>query len=132
MRGLHAKNSGDMHEITERLQDLIARGFRFAHPHDSEGALVAIVGIRAHHGVIDIVQLYSEDNADAARIPGDEPDVLLPRTVLWRSAGSARNVLDGLLALGDSVPTTDKPHSQPNGCWVPTQPGRSAWLAASA
>jgi hypothetical protein len=123
---------GEMKDITDRLEALINRGFQFTHPHDSSGALVAIVGIRVHNGVIDIVQLYSEDDADAARVPGDEPDVLFPRTVLWRDSGSALNALDGMLALEDPSSDTEDLTSQPSGCWMPTQPGRATWLAASA
>lgn len=121
-----------MDEIADRLRQLIARGFRFAHPRDSEGALVAIVGVRVHHGVIDIVQLHSETDADGARIPGDEPDILFPRTVLWRSAGPALDILESALALPDPATEEDKVHHRSSGCWLPTQPGRATWLAASA
>lgn len=121
-----------MDSITDRLRCLIACGFRFAHPRDSQGSLVAIVGARAHHGVIDIVQLFSESDADAARVPGDEPDILLPRTVLWRSTGLAHTVLDRVLVLPDPVTDDDKVHHRSNGYWLPTQPGRATWLAASA
>lgn len=115
-------------EITDGLQALITRDFQFTHPRDANGTLIAVVGIRVHNGVIDIVQIYGEHDADAARIPGEEPDVLFPRTVLWRTTGSAREVVQAALALGDPLP-------DPNpvkGCWVPTQSGRSTWLAASA
>lgn len=117
-----------MNQITDGLQALIARDFQFAHPRDSEGSLIAVVGIRAHHGVIDIVQLYGEQDADAARVPGEEPDVLFPRTVLWRTTGTAREVVEATLALDDPTPG---PH-QVKGCWVPNRSGRSTWLAASA
>jgi hypothetical protein len=118
-----------MNEITEGLQALIARDFHFAHPRDSNGALIAVIGIRVHHGVIDIVQLHGEQDADAARVPGEEPDVLSPRTVLWRTSGSAQEVIQETLALQDPV---SEPGSAAKGCWVPTNPGRSTWLAASA
>jgi hypothetical protein len=129
---LRTTTGGVMNEITDRLQDLIARDFQFAHPHDSNGSLVAIVGIRVHHGVIDIVQLYGEDDADATRIPGDEPDVLFPRTVLWRSTGAAQDVLNAVLALEDPVRDAEPVGPSNKGCWVPTRAGRSTWLAASA
>ena len=115
-------------EITDGLQALIARDFQFTHPRDTNGSLIAVVGIRVHHGVIDIVQLYGEHDADAARIPGEEPDVLFPRTVLWRTTGSAREVVNATLALGDPLPAPNPA----KGCWVPTRTGQSAWLAASA
>lgn len=118
--------------IADRLRRLIACDFRFAHPRDIEGSLVAIVGVRAHNGVIDIVQLFSESDADAVRVPGDEPDILLPRTVLWRATGPAHTVLDRVLALPDPVTDDGKVHRQSSGFWMPTQPGRSTWQAASA
>ncbi len=117
-----------MREITDGLQALIARDFQFAHPRDRNGALIAVVGIRVHHGVIDIVQLYSEQDADAARVPGDESDVLFPRTVLWRTTGSAHEVIDQVLTLEEPTPAPNPA----KGCWVPTHAGRSTWLAASA
>lgn len=115
-------------EITDGLQALIARDFQFTHPRDASGTLIAVVGIRVHHGVIDIVQLYGEHDADAARIPGEEPDVLFPRTVLWRTTGSAGEVVQAALALADPLPDPNPA----KGAWVPTHSGRSTWLAASA
>jgi hypothetical protein len=85
--------------ISSRIHALYAAGFRFATNHDGAGTIVALVGVRARHGVIDVVQLYGEDDADAVRIPGDEPDVLFPRTVLWRTTGSSCEVIDVLLDL---------------------------------
>lgn len=130
MIDLQARPLGDdMQEITDGLQTLIARDFNFAHPRDANGSLIAVVGIRAHRGVIDIVQLYDEDDAVAARVPGDEPDVLSPRTVLWRTTGSAREVIQDTLMLEDPAPEQAR---DSKGCWVPTHAGRSVWLAASA
>jgi len=118
-----------MKEITDGLQALIARDFHFTHPRSADGSLIAVVGIRAHHDVIDIVQLYGENDADAARIPGEEPDVLFPKTVLWRTTGRAVEVIQAALALEDPEPERS---AQAKGCWVPTHAGRSTWLAASA
>jgi hypothetical protein len=132
VHGLCNGDGAHLDEITDRLRRLIDCGFRFAHPRDVQGSLVAIVGARAHHGVIDIVQLFSETDADAARVPGDEPDILLPRTVLWRITGPARTVLDRALALPDPVTDEGKVHRRANGYWMPTQPGRATWLPAPA
>ncbi|MBB5154920.1 hypothetical protein [Saccharopolyspora phatthalungensis] len=118
-----------MNEITDGLQALMARDFQFAHPRDANGGLVAVVGIRVHRGVFDILQLFGEHDADAARIPGDEPDVLFPSKVLWRTTGPARDVIKDLLALSEPTPEIG---AQAVGCWLPTRAGRSAWLAASA
>ncbi|WP_249124252.1 hypothetical protein [Saccharopolyspora erythraea] len=119
---------GVTNEITDGLQALMSRDFQFAHPRDSAGTLVAVVGLRVHHNVIDIVQLYGEDDADAARIPGDEPDVLFPQTVIWRTSGRARDVIKQVLRLEDPVEIG----TAAKGCWMPTHAGRSTWLAASA
>jgi hypothetical protein len=88
-------------DIGERVLALRALDFRFVTNLDTSGLLVALVGVRAHRGVIDIVQLYSEHDADAVRIPGDEPDIMFPRTILWRTTGSADYVIDSLLDLAD-------------------------------
>ena len=84
-----------------RLLALRALGFQFAMNHDSGGVIVALAGFRAHHGVIDIVQFYDEHDVDAIRIPGDEPDILFPRTTIWRTTGTANDVIDNLLDLAD-------------------------------
>ncbi|GAA4835048.1 hypothetical protein [Saccharopolyspora rosea] len=118
-----------MNDITTGLQTLVARDFQFAHPRDAAGALVAVVGIRVHHGVFDIIQLFGENDADAARVPGDEVDVLCPSRVLWRTTGPARDVIQELLALRDPAPEVGVHGS---GCWLPTNAGRSSWLAVTA
>lgn len=129
--GLRSAGGRQLDEITDRLRRLIAEGFRFAHPRDSEGGLVAVIGVRAHHDVIDIVQLFGETDADAARIPGDEPDILYPRRVLWRDSGPALAVLDATLALPDPGREASTRH-RVQGCWIPTQPGQTTWLTAFA
>jgi hypothetical protein len=87
--------------IDDRLVALRAAGFHFATDHDTDGGIVALIGVRAHHGVVDIVWIRGEDDADAARVPGDESNVLAPETVLWRAGGPTDRVLDDLLALPD-------------------------------
>lgn len=88
--------------VEQRLTHLIDRGYRFIHPRSDDGAVVAVVGIRVHDAVVDIVRLDAEDDATAFRVPEDEPNVLAPTTLLWRSRGGAGEVLDKLLALPDS------------------------------
>jgi hypothetical protein len=87
--------------IDDRLVAMRAAGFHFATNHDSDGVIVALIGVRAHHGVVDIVWIWGEDDAEAARVPGDESNVLSPETVLWRANGPTGRVLDRLLALPD-------------------------------
>ncbi|RJQ79738.1 hypothetical protein D5S17_09900 [Pseudonocardiaceae bacterium YIM PH 21723] len=118
------------------LRSLMDRGFRFIHPRDSRGDIVAVVGVRAHGAVLDIVRLDSEDNVTAMRMPGDEANVLAPKTVLWQQSGPMNVVVDSLLTLSDAEYEGGGPShaSLPpaKGCWVPTKPGREAWLAATA
>jgi len=118
-----------MDNFEGQLKELMARGFSFAHPRDAAGDVAAVVGVRVHNGVVDVVQIYGEDDADATRIPGDEPDIFFPYKVFWRSSGTSRDVVAELLALPDPRPG-DVPHVK--GCWVPARPGRSKWLSASA
>jgi hypothetical protein len=98
-----AVSSSDGSTSTDvQLRALVARGFRFVDPRDDEGEILAVVGVRAHHDVIDVVRLNSEDDAVAARIPSDQ-DVMAPRQVFWREAGPAHAVLDAMLALPDDA-----------------------------
>lgn len=83
-----------------QLRALVARGFRFMDPRDENGEVVAVVGVRAHHDVVDVVQLHSEDEVVAARMPTNQ-DVLAPRHVFWREVGPAQEVLSAMLALPD-------------------------------
>jgi hypothetical protein len=84
-----------------RLAELVTRGFRFMHPRNPDGQVVAVIGVRAHHTVIDVVWLRGEDDVVATRIPGDETNFLTPTRILWRSAGTAGEVLAELLDLPD-------------------------------
>lgn len=115
--------------VDSRLTDLIDRGYRFIHPRDDGGRVVAVVGIRAHHTVVDVLRIDGEDDVTAFRIPGDEQDILNPRTMLWCRRGAAHDVLDDLLALADDQAATGR---QVRGCWVPGDTGRAKWLAAAS
>jgi hypothetical protein len=112
-------------DTTALLLELVERGFRFVHPHDASGDLIAVHGVRVHHGVVDAVVLRAEDDAHAVRMPGDEPDILRPRTTLWETTGRAQTVLTELLDLPDEQASPDVVAA---GCWVPTRPGRAVWL----
>jgi len=113
--------SPDVEELDEQLRALMARGFSFAHPRPPGGDIVAIVGVRAHHDVVDIIQLLGEDNADATRVPNDEPDILSPQHVVWRATGPAHEVLKRLLDLDDNTPTTTGGPQQ--DWWISAGPG---------
>lgn len=84
----------------DQLIALRLRGFQFIDPRDDGGEVVAVVGVRAHDNVIDVVQLHGEDHAIASRMPCDE-DILAPRMVFWQQEGPAYDVLGSLLALPD-------------------------------
>lgn len=86
---------------TFQLRELIARGFQFLHPRDARGELAAVVGVRAHDAVIDVVRLHTEDDAVAMRMPADEVNVLSPSRFSWRRHGPATHVLEELLDLPD-------------------------------
>jgi hypothetical protein len=130
-----------MREITDQLQALITIGFRFVHPRNARGHVVAVTGIRTHHDIVDVFSLYGENAATAARMCSSEPDVLSPRNVLWRTSGTAASVIDALLTLAEPEPepAQSTQNHQParivpddRGCWVQTRPGRSTWLPATA
>lgn len=84
---------------TERLLDLVARGFQMLPPQrDGSGDLVALTYVRHHVDVVDVVVLRSEDDASALRAPEGE-DPARPSRVLWQHAGTAEEVLGAVLDL---------------------------------
>lgn len=115
-------------DIASRLEQLVGRGFHFAHPSDEHGDIAAVIGVRAHNAVIDIVQLRGEYDVEAMRIPEDEVDIMLPRTVLWRDTGAAAAVLDAMLDLADPAPerAVRTVRSRERASWLsfPTPSGR--------
>ncbi|HEV2783282.1 MAG TPA: hypothetical protein VGX25_28190 [Actinophytocola sp.] len=86
----------------DQILALRLRGFQFINPRDAGGQVLAVVGVRAHGDVIDVVRLHSEDDAVASRVPSDE-NILSPRRVYWQQAGPACEVLGELLALPDNA-----------------------------
>jgi hypothetical protein len=114
-------------DVEAGLRELISRGYQFVHPADEQGEVLAVVGVRAHGSVVDVIRLNAEDDVIAARLPGTEEQVLTPRTWLWRTAGTAAEVFPELLAL----PEDGQPEAPSGGCWVPGPGARAKWLAAS-
>ncbi|WP_020669424.1 hypothetical protein [Amycolatopsis nigrescens] len=117
-----------------RLRELMSLGYQFIHPRDAAGKVIAVVGVRVHDTVIDVVRLNAEDDVVATRMPGTEADVLAPDKVLWTTRGKAPEVLDELLALpADRVPgSVLGPDDTPaRGCWVSGSGGTMRWLSAS-
>lgn len=122
-----------------RLRELVARGFQFVHPRDAAGHVVAVVGVRVHHNLADVVQLRAENDVLATRIPAGERDVLAPSTVLWQHSGEACRVLDAMLELPDdfaadvpAVVAVGSNAKTARGCWLSLRPGHTKWLAATA
>lgn len=65
---------------------------------------------RAGRAVIPVDRLPNHGHeTDATRIPGDEVNIPFPRTVLWRSTGSAEEAIDDVLALPVPVPDATHP-----------------------
>jgi hypothetical protein len=114
-------------DIESGLQELIVRGYQFVHPADERGEVLAVVGVRVHDDVVDVVRLNAEDDVVAMRMPGTEENILEPENWLWRSEGEAAKVLAEVLALPDRQDLTG---SRAKGCWVPGRGGTSKWLAA--
>ncbi|MBB1155733.1 MULTISPECIES: hypothetical protein [Amycolatopsis] len=120
---------GSAFDIEQGLQQLIARGYQFVHPTNGAGEVQAVVGVRVHDNVVDVVRLNAEDDVEATRLPGSEQNIFAPASTLWRSRGEASQVLGEVLALPERQPASTAV-STANGCWVPGRGGRSKWLAA--
>lgn len=86
--------------VDAQLRALVRRGFQFVDPRDDNGDVLAVVGVRAHDDVIDVIELHGEDNTVATRMPPDQ-DVLAPRRIYWREQGPASVVMAKLLFLAD-------------------------------
>ncbi|MFB9923633.1 hypothetical protein ACFORO_15560 [Amycolatopsis halotolerans] len=121
--------AGPVFDVEQGLQKLIDRGYQFVHPTDGSGEVQAVVGVRVHDNVVDVVRLNAEDDVEATRLPGGEQNIFAPATTLWRSRGEASQVLGEVLALPERPPATLTAAST-TGCWVPGRGGRSKWLAA--
>ncbi|MGH3469790.1 MAG: hypothetical protein ACRDQF_18870 [Thermocrispum sp.] len=90
-------------DTSDRLVGLIERGFQFLHPTSPDGRLQAVVGVRVHGEVIDMVQLHAENDVTATRMPVGEADIMSPETVLWQTHGCVADVLDKVLSLPDEA-----------------------------
>lgn len=119
-------------DTEQKLRALVDKGFQFVHPRDAAGEVVAVVGIRVHDTVVDVIRLNAESDVVATRMPGTEADILAPATVLWQTTGTADHALDALLALADDdhAAADARDQHETGGCWVPVRPGTSAWMAA--
>ncbi|QRP46359.1 hypothetical protein [Amycolatopsis sp. FDAARGOS 1241] len=128
-----AEALGSRYDVETGLQELMSRGYQFVHQTDASGEVEAVVGVRVHDNVVDVVRLNAEDDVVATRLPGTEDNVFAPEKWLWRRSGDAAGVLTEVLALPDEAGTddTDDTATAPaKGCWVPGRGGTSKWLAA--
>ncbi|WP_410608518.1 hypothetical protein [Amycolatopsis sp. lyj-109] len=89
-------------DIETGLQELVARGYQFVHPADERGEVLAVVGVRVHDDVVDVVRLNAEDDVVATRMPGSEENIFEPERWLWRRRGEGAQVLTEILALPDA------------------------------
>jgi len=89
-------------DIETGLAELIARGYQFVHPADENGQVLAVVGVRVHDDVVDVVRLNAEDDVEATRMPGSEDNIFEPERWLWRRQGDGVSVLTEILALPDA------------------------------
>ncbi|GAB3140783.1 hypothetical protein [Amycolatopsis sp. NPDC004378] len=89
-------------DIESGLQELVARGYQFVHPADERGEVLAVVGVRVHDDVVDVVRLNAEDDVVATRMPGTEENIFEPERWLWRRRGEGAQVLTEILSLPDA------------------------------
>ncbi|MEU8631307.1 hypothetical protein AB0C38_03995 [Amycolatopsis sp. NPDC048633] len=89
-------------DIETGLQELVARGYQFVHPADERGEVLAVVGVRVHDDVVDVVRLNAEDDVEATRMPGTEENIFEPERWLWRRRGEGAQVLTEILSLPDA------------------------------
>ncbi len=89
-------------DIDTGLQELVARGYQFVHPADERGEVLAVVGVRVHDDVVDVVRLNAEDDVVATRMPGTEENIFEPERWLWRRRGEGAQVLTEMLSLPDA------------------------------
>jgi hypothetical protein len=89
-------------DIETGLQELLARGYQFVHPADETGEVVAVIGVRMHDDVVDVVRLNAEDDVEATRVPGTEENIFEPERWLWRRRGDGATVLNAVLNLPDA------------------------------
>jgi hypothetical protein len=89
-------------DIETGLQELVARGYQFVHPSDERGEVLAVVGVRVHDDVVDVVRLNAEDDVVATRMPGTEDNIFEPERWLWRRRGDGARVLSEILSLPDA------------------------------
>ncbi|MER7012842.1 hypothetical protein ABT324_15605 [Saccharopolyspora sp. NPDC000359] len=91
-------------ESSIRLRQLVARGFRLMPPiRDADGELMALVYVRPHGDIVDVVELRGEDDVRAARVSQEQGLSTSPTIAEWHAVGAACEVLDQVLALPERL-----------------------------
>ncbi|WP_093415951.1 hypothetical protein [Saccharopolyspora flava] len=86
------------------LRQLVLRGFQLMPPvRDGSGELEALIYVRPHGDVIDIVEVLAEDHVRAARVPRRGEIRTDDSAAYWRVAGGVIEVVDQVLALPESL-----------------------------
>ncbi|MBQ0923682.1 MULTISPECIES: hypothetical protein [Saccharopolyspora] len=82
------------------LRQLVLRGFQLMPPvRDGTGELEALIYVRPHGDVIDIVEVLAEDHVRAARVPRRGEIRTDDNAAYWRTTGNVVDVVDEVLAL---------------------------------
>lgn len=86
------------------LRQLVLRGFQLMPPvRDGTGELEALIYVRPHGDVIDIVEVLAEDNVRAARVPRRGEIRTDDNAAYWRTSGAVIDVVDQVLALPETL-----------------------------
>lgn len=104
--GLQMLSSEDAGEPdpSMRLRQLVLRGFQLMPPvRDGTGELEALIYVRPHGDVIDIVEVLAEDHVRAARVPRRGEIRTDDSAAYWRITGDVIEVVDQVLALPESL-----------------------------
>ncbi|TDC88997.1 hypothetical protein E1161_22525 [Saccharopolyspora aridisoli] len=86
------------------LRQLVLRGFQLMPPvRDGTGELEALIYVRPHGDVIDIVEVLAEDHVRAARVPRRGEIRTDDNEACWRTTGTVVDVVDQVLSLPKSL-----------------------------
>ncbi|MEV4645431.1 hypothetical protein [Saccharopolyspora sp. NPDC049357] len=86
------------------LRQLVLRGFQLMPPvRDGTGELEALIYVRPHGDVIDIVEVLAEDHVRAARVPRRGEIRTDDNAAYWRTNGNVVDVVDQVLALPEPL-----------------------------
>ncbi|RRO17580.1 hypothetical protein EIL87_09840 [Saccharopolyspora rhizosphaerae] len=100
---LSSENAGEP-DPSMWLRKLVLRGFQLMPPvRDGAGELEALIYVRPHGDVIDIVEVLAEDTVRAARVPRRGEIRTDTHAAYWRITGGVIDVVDQVLALPETL-----------------------------